>query len=66
MNFTTLVGAEGVERAGRAMLEAATQMQAAASRIEFAFEQHRIWEEEYLTRIETIVNRELDFYADKK
>jgi hypothetical protein len=39
-------------------------MQSAASQIEATFYQRRIWEEEYLARIEAIVREELDFYKE--
>lgn len=61
-----LDGAEDVQRAANTMRQAALDMQAAASQIDNTFYQRRLWEEEYLNRIEAIVREELDFYKAKE
>lgn len=64
MNNVLLIGAEEVNDASHRMLQAASEMQSVAERLEAAFEQRRRWEEEYLARIEAIVDRELTFYGN--
>ena len=65
-NTMLLIGTEDVTRAANRMAEAADKMQSAAAEMDYAFQQRRQWEEEYLARIEAIVNKELDFYAEAK
>lgn len=65
MNDILLIGADDVRRAGHQIANAAQQFSDVVARMEAAFAQRRQWEEEYLQRIEAIVQRELDFYKDR-
>ena len=58
-----LVGVEPVQQAAADMNRAAEKMQAAADQIGYHFHQRRQWEEEYLQRLEALVDRELKFYS---
>lgn len=60
-----LIGAEEITRAAQQMRSAAEQMQQVATQIEDTMARRRQWEEEYLARIEALVQRELDFYSEK-
>lgn len=62
-NTTLLVGTEPVTNAAATMRDAAERMQSAAAQIEHTMYQRRIWEEEYLARLEALVERELTFYS---
>jgi hypothetical protein len=66
MEYIVLIGTEDVTRAASAMRQAAEMMQGVASQIDYTMQQRMQWEEEYLQRIEAIVNRELEAYADSK
>jgi hypothetical protein len=66
MEYIVLIGTEDVTRAASAMRQAAEMMQGVASQIDYTMHQRMQWEEEYLQRIEAIVNRELEAYADSK
>lgn len=65
MQSIILVGADDVANAARRIQNAAQQFADVVSRMEQAFAQRRQWEEEYLLRIEAIVERELAAYAEK-
>ncbi len=65
MQNILLIGADDVAHAANRMLQAANEMANVASRIESAFQQRQQWEEEYLQRIEAIVDRELAFYKEQ-
>lgn len=54
-DHVTLVGAEDVRSAGRSMLNAADQMQTAASNITFALEQHQRFLDDWLGRLADVL-----------
>lgn len=65
MKDPVLIGAEDVLNGAHRIQQAAQTLLDVAGRMEDAFQQRRQWEEEYLRRIEAIVERELTFYAEK-
>lgn len=65
-NTTLLVGTEPLTRAASTIHEAAERMAQAAAQIEDTMYRRRQWEEEYLQRLEALVERELTFYGDGK
>lgn len=54
--YTTLLGAEEVSRAGYVMRDAATEMRRAASQLAEALDRHRIFLEEWLRQFEQIIH----------
>lgn len=54
-NYITLLGAEDVQRASNRMTAAAEEMQRAASTISFALEQHQRALEDWLNRLDGIL-----------
>lgn len=58
MDYVTLMGAEGVERAGHRMSEAAETMRRAAGDIQHALTQHEQFLENWLIQFQEAMNGE--------
>lgn len=56
-DYVTLIGAEDVRNAGHRIAEAAQQMSGAASYMDDALRQNRIWMDEWLARFEAAVEK---------
>lgn len=59
MDYVTLIGSEDVSRAGARMVEAAAQIQSAVNMLETTLHNHRVWLDEFLSRLE-VMQREDD------
>lgn len=55
MSTIYLVGSEDVRAAGNAMTHAANEMQRAAGTIESALDRHRMWMDDWLARLERVI-----------
>lgn len=53
--YVTLLGAEQVQSASRQMESAASQMSRAASQIDDALERHRHWADDWLMRLQQVL-----------
>lgn len=58
MDYITLLGSEDVERAGHQITRAAETMRQTAADMDRALHQHRVWMDEWLNRLASILEME--------